>query len=166
MALGVVCTGQRAFPQSSVDAGMGNGSRLSRMSARLLASITTGFPEEETETGRGMGTRKWLDRWGVGGSSQHMGLRGRKESEPGEGEGTQGRGDSPRSRGAQGSGSGRVNRSQRGGGKTPKARGWGVGAALEALTPEPAEGAARRSPCTRAPPDGASRLTHGFHFLP
>lgn len=32
-----------------------------------------------------MGVRKPLDRWGVGGSSQHMGLRGRKESGPGGG---------------------------------------------------------------------------------
>lgn len=68
---------------------------MSRKSALLLASITTGFPEEGTVTEQGMGTRKWLDRWGVGGSSQHMGPRGRKASGPGQGEGTQ---DSPWSR--------------------------------------------------------------------
>ena len=63
---------------------------MSGKSALLIASITTGFPEERTATEPGMGTRKWLDRWGVGGSSQHMGPRGWKESGPGVGEGTQG----------------------------------------------------------------------------
>ena len=41
-----------------------------------------------------------------------------------------------------------------------------MGAASDALTPEPAEGAARPAPCTRAPPDGASHVRQGFYFLP
>lgn len=48
----------------------------------------------------------------------------------------------------------------------PKVGAGEVGAAVDALTPEPAEGAARRAPCARAPPNGASRVGHGFHFLP
>lgn len=44
-----------------------------------------------------------------------------------------------------------------GGGRRP-------GGGLVAVTPEPTEGAALRAPCTRAPPDGASRVRHIFHF--
>lgn len=65
-----------------------------------------------------MGVRKRLDRWGVGGSSQHMGLRGWKESGPGggwRGAGL-GCGDNPWSGDTRWSGGGRVNRTEERGG--------------------------------------------------
>lgn len=131
--MGVVYTGQWAFAQTPVVGGMGDGGRLSRKSALLLASITTGFPEEGTVTEQGMGTRKWLDRWGVGGSSQHMGPRGRKASGPGQGEGTQ---DSPWSRQHAGVGVG-VQTGLRGEEVRPQRWGLWMGAAWEALAPSP-----------------------------
>lgn len=86
----------------------------------LLPSITTGFPKEGTAAEPGTGATKWLDRWGVGGSSQHMGPRGRKESGPGWGEGAQGCRDGPWSGDARRSGGGRVNGTEAGGGKPPQ----------------------------------------------
>ena len=63
-------TRQRAFLQSRVVRGVGRGRRLFReTSAFLHPSITTSFPEE------GTAARKWLDRWGVGGSSSIWGRR-------------------------------------------------------------------------------------------
>lgn len=130
----------------------------------LLPSITTGFPEEGTAAAPG--TRKRLDRWGVGGSSQQMGPRGRKESGPGVGEGAQGCGDGPRSREVRRRGGERVNRAERGGGNPQRrGRGRGTGGGPGRAHPELAEGAAPRAPCTTAPPAGASRIRHGFHFL-
>lgn len=139
---------------------MGDGGWLSRKSTLLLASITTGFPEEGTVTEQGMGTRKWLDRWEVGGSSQHMGPRGRKASGPGQGEGTQ---DSPWSRQRAGVGVG-VRTGLRGAEVRPQKWGLWRGGGLGGARPQPAEAAARRTPCTRAPPDGTSRVTVSIFF--
>lgn len=117
--------GAVAFPQSPVVGGVGDEGQLSGD----LGSPPLNHDRLPTGDGGGArnGARKWLDRWGVGGSSQHMGLRGRKESGPGMGEGAQGCGDGPRSRDPHWSGGGRVNWTERGGGNSLKvgAGEWG-----------------------------------------
>lgn len=97
-----------------------------------------------------MGVRKRLDRWGVGGFSQHMGLRGWKESGPGGGW-MEERWAAETALGAgtrAGSGGRRVNRTE---GKRCNPQRWrrGVGAATAELTLEP----------EKAP--GAQRLAQG-----
>lgn len=114
-----------AFPQSPVVGGVGDERQLSGG----LGSPPLNHDRLPAGDGGGArnGARKWLDRWGVGGSSQHMGLRGRKESGPGMGEGAQGCRDGPRSRDPHWSGGGRVNWTERGGGNSLKvgAGEWG-----------------------------------------
>lgn len=129
-----------------------------------LPSIRTGFPEEPP----GMGARKWLDRWGVGGSSQHMGPRGREESGPGRGVGRRAGGRErpglPR-RSVPGAGTradgrwgGRAIRPERGGGNPPKRGGGLAGAHPGSLrgtqqAPRPAQGRPLPAPLasTRVP---------------
>lgn len=64
-----------------------------------------------------------------------MGPRGRKESGTGEGEGTQGCGDRPRSRHARRSWGGRVNGPEWGGGNPPKGGGGRLGGGLGCTHP-------------------------------
>lgn len=55
--------------------------------ALLHPSITTSFPEEGTTPKPGTGARKWLDRWGVGGSSSIWGRVGGRSLGPARGRG-------------------------------------------------------------------------------
>ena len=114
-----------AFPQSPVVGGVGDERQLSGDLGSPPLNHDR-LPAGDSGGARN-GARKWLHRWGVGGSSQHMGLRGRKESGPGMREGAQGCGDGPRSRDPRWSGGGRVNWTERGGGNSPKvgAGEWG-----------------------------------------
>lgn len=109
----------------------------------------------------GMGARKWLDRWGVGGSSQHMGPRGREESGPGGGGGTGLRRRTPARGHALRWG---CERDGAGGGH-PSEVGAGEWGRPWMRWPRACGKRRRPEPCMRAPPDGASCVRHSFHFL-
>lgn len=103
---------------------------MSRATSALLhLSITTSFPEEGTTPKPGNGGKEVARQMGSGRLFQHMGLRGRKESGPGEGEGAEGCGDGPRSKHARRYWGGRVNGMEWGGGNPPKVGAEDQGAA-------------------------------------